>query len=159
MNIRNLHKAFLESTGVNTDTRSLLPGQMFFALVGENFNGNTFAKKALDNGCLCAVISESFEGIEEYTNVFLVEDTLETLQELARFHRSKLKIPVIGLTGSNGKTTSKELIGAVLTQKYNALITEGNLNNHLGVPFTLLRMSNAHEIAIMNRRVARAKRN
>jgi len=147
MQIKDLHQLFIASKGITTDTRNLKEGTIFFALKGANFNGNKFAKNALDEGCIYAVVDE--EEYAEGDRIILVDSVLKTLQDLANYHRRQFDIPVIGITGSNGKTTSKELIGAVLTQKYNALITEGNLNNHLGVPFTLLRMSNAHEIAII----------
>ncbi len=146
MDIKNLYRAYLDSTGVNTDTRKITKGNIFFALKGENFNGNAFAEKAVKNGATLAVIDEP-----EYLadNCILVDNTLVCLQELARYHRAQLKIPVIGLTGSNGKTTTKELMYAVLAKRFNAIATNGNLNNHIGVPLTILSISQEHEIAIV----------
>ncbi len=147
MTIEALHNLFLKTSGISTDTRKISKDSLFFALKGSNFNGNTFAKKALESGAMYAVVDEA-EACwgEQY---ILVEDTLKTLQDLARFHRQQFNIPIIGITGSNGKTTSKELIGEVLKQSYNVLMTQGNLNNHLGVPFTLLELKKEHEIAII----------
>lgn len=146
MKIEQLHRYFLESTGICTDTRKLKEGQLYFALKGENFNGNTFAKKALEQGATYAIIDEQKE---ELNNTILVSNVLQTLQELASYHRTYLNIPIIGLTGSNGKTTTKELIQAVLSQKYNTTATIGNLNNHIGVPLTLLSMTRETEIGIV----------
>ncbi|UKN03222.1 UDP-N-acetylmuramoyl-tripeptide--D-alanyl-D-alanine ligase [Paracrocinitomix mangrovi] len=147
MNISHLHELFVTSKGVCTDTRNLEPNTIFFALKGANFNGNEYAQKAIDEGCSYAIVDEA-----EYKTsdqIFLVDDVLETLQKLANFHRKQFDIPILGITGSNGKTTSKELIGAVLKKKYNVLITEGNLNNHLGVPFTLLKLNSQHDFAVI----------
>lgn len=146
MSIQELHKLFLASKGICTDTRKIESETIFFALKGANFNGNEFAVKAIEAGCNYAVIDEPQGENEKF---ILVDDVLETLQDLANYHRKQFDIPVLGITGSNGKTTTKELMGAVLSKKYNLLITEGNLNNHLGVPFTLLRMNSNHEIAII----------
>lgn len=146
MNIEELYRLYLTCKGFSTDTRKLIPGSIFFALKGENFNGNEFAQSALDAGCSYAVIDE---GEEVNHRIIKVNDVLHTLQSLANYHRRQFNIPVLGITGSNGKTTSKELIGAVLKRKFNVLITEGNLNNHLGVPFTLLRLKEDHEVAII----------
>ncbi|MCG8577798.1 MAG: UDP-N-acetylmuramoyl-tripeptide--D-alanyl-D-alanine ligase [Flavobacteriales bacterium] len=147
MNIERLYQLFLKSDGISTDTRKLKEGSIFFALKGGNFNGNKFAEDALKGGCQFAVIDEKEYKLDE--RFILVDDVLVALQQLANHHRKQFDIPIIGITGSNGKTTSKELMGAVLEQKYKALITEGNLNNHLGVPFTLLRLTKEHEIAII----------
>jgi UDP-N-acetylmuramoyl-tripeptide--D-alanyl-D-alanine ligase len=147
MKIEELHKLFLNADGISTDTRKLTPNSIFFALKGDNFNANQFAKQSIDEGCSYAVIDEKEFAISD--QFILVEDVLKTLQDLANYHRRQFKIPVIGITGSNGKTTTKELIGAAISTTYNALITEGNLNNHLGVPFTLLRLNMDHEIAII----------
>ena len=147
MKITELHQHFLKSAGISTDTRKLTKNSLFFALKGDNFNGNEFAAQAIEEGCSYAIVDEA-----EYANqknTILVESVLKTLQDLANFHRKQFNIPVLGITGSNGKTTTKELIGAVLAQKYNLLITEGNLNNHLGVPFTLLRMTEDHDFAVI----------
>jgi len=146
MDIADLYSHYLTSTGVNTDTRLLEKGNLFFALKGDNFNGNAFAEKALEAGASLAIIDDP-DYLSE--NCILVDDVLSTLQELARHHRAKLKIPIIGLTGSNGKTTTKELILAVLKKKYNAVATKGNLNNHIGVPLTILSITDKHEIGIV----------
>ncbi|GGG28782.1 UDP-N-acetylmuramoyl-tripeptide--D-alanyl-D-alanine ligase [Dokdonia pacifica] len=146
MNIEQLHHLFLQSTGVCTDTRKLEKGQLYFALKGANFNGNHFAKKAIDQGATYAIIDEKQENLD---NAIIVEDVLQTLQELSTYHRLYLDIPIIALTGSNGKTTTKELINAVLSQKYSTTATVGNLNNHIGVPLTLLSMTKATEIGIV----------
>ncbi len=146
MKTEHLHRLFLDSTGVCTDTRKLKKGQLYFALKGANFNGNIFAKKALEQGASFAIIDEDQGALDQ---VILVEDVLQTLQELATFHRNFLNIPIIGLTGSNGKTTTKELINGVLSQKYTTTATVGNLNNHIGVPLTLLSMTKDTEIGIV----------
>lgn len=147
MRIEEIHKLFIESDGISTDTRKLDANTLFFALKGENFNGNEFAEKAIQEGCTWAIIEE--QAYSDVPQTILVESVLETLQKLANFHRKQFDIPVLGITGSNGKTTTKELIGAILEQKYNLLITEGNLNNHLGVPFTLLRLNENHNFAVI----------
>ncbi len=147
MDIKDLHQLFLKTSGVSTDTRKIIPNSMFFALKGENFNANEFAFEALEKGCRYAIIDEKKYEIEGKT--ILVEDVLKTLQSLANYHRKTFSIPIIGITGSNGKTTTKELIGEVLKQKFNTLITSGNLNNHIGVPLTLLQLKNNHEIAVI----------
>lgn len=147
MDIAALHKLFLKSTGVATDTRGIQTNQLFFALKGDNFNGNTFADKALIKGASYVVIDEEHFGKNE--RFILVDDVLETLQNLSTFHREYLNIPVLAITGSNGKTTSKELIHAVLRKKYNAAATVGNLNNHIGVPLTLLSMKKSTEFGIV----------
>jgi UDP-N-acetylmuramoyl-tripeptide--D-alanyl-D-alanine ligase len=149
MTIEALHELFLKSDGVCTDTRKLRPNSMFFALRGDTFNGNEFASKAIEAGCNWAVIDDATAIGSKSDKAILVDDVQKTLQQLANFHRRQFKIPVLAITGSNGKTTSKELIAAVLSKKYSVLFTEGNLNNHLGVPFTLLRMTKEHEIAII----------
>jgi len=147
LKIDQLHSLFLESTSACTDTRKIKQNDMFFALKGDNFNGNTFALQALNTGAKYVVIDESEYEISEQT--ILVEDVLETLQQLASFHRNYLKTPILALTGSNGKTTTKELINATLSHKYRTVATIGNLNNHIGVPLTLLSMNNSTEIAIV----------
>ncbi len=143
-----LHSLYLQANGnVTTDTRKIEKDSMFFALKGPNFNANEFAAKAIEAGCKFAVVDE-----EQYANgssVVLVENTLKALQDLATYHRSRFKIPVLGITGSNAKTTHKELINAVLSRKYNTLYTQGNLNNHIGVPLTLLQLRDHHEFAII----------
>jgi UDP-N-acetylmuramoyl-tripeptide--D-alanyl-D-alanine ligase len=142
-----LYSIFLEHPIVCTDTRTITPGSIFFALKGENFNGNKFAKQALESGCAYAVIDE--EEYWENDRVLLVKDVLSALQDLARHHRAKLNIPVIGITGSNGKTTTKELISTVLSRKYRTYATKGNLNNHIGVPLTILSISKDQEMAVV----------
>jgi UDP-N-acetylmuramoyl-tripeptide--D-alanyl-D-alanine ligase len=146
MEIQELHKLFLKSKGVSTDTRKIQSGSIFFALKGDNFNGNEFALQALEKGASHAVVDEI---VEATPNLILVEDALRILQHLALFHRQFLKLPIIALTGSNGKTTTKELINAVLSEKFRTLATKGNLNNHIGVPLTLLSMDEKTEIGIV----------
>ena len=146
--IEEIYNAFLScNQQVTTDTRNIAKNDLFFALKGPNFNGNKFAEKALELGAKYAVIDESEYFIDGKT--FLVENVLETLQSLARFHREKINIPVVAITGTNGKTTTKELLGAVLSSQYNILITQGNLNNHIGVPLTILQLTKEHEIAVI----------
>ena len=132
---------------VGTDTRNIGENSIFFALKGENFDANSFAFEALMKGAAYAVIDDVRLPVNE--KFILVDDVLVTLQNLASYHRQQFKIPIIGLTGSNGKTTTKELLGSVLERKYKVLATEGNLNNHIGVPLTLLRLNRSHEIAII----------
>lgn len=136
MNIQELHQIFLRSKGVCIDTRKIIKNSIFFALKGKNFNGNEFAKTALKNGCNYVVIDE--REFQEDERFILVDDVLKYLQQLSNYHRKKLKCPVIGITGTNGKTTTKELIFAILNSKYKTVATKGNLNNHIGVPLTLL---------------------
>jgi UDP-N-acetylmuramoyl-tripeptide--D-alanyl-D-alanine ligase len=141
-----LYKVFLQYSVVCTDTRNIKPGSLFFALKGANFNANEFAAEAIKKGCSFAIIDE-----ERYYSdkCILVPDVLETLQKLANYHRRQFTIPVIGITGTNGKTTTKELTSAVLSKKYNTLFTQGNLNNHIGVPLTLLSLTKEHGIAVI----------
>ena len=148
MEITNLHQLFLKSTGVSTDTRKITPGSLFFALKGEKFNANEFAAEALSKGATFAVVGEDYTGKQD-EKIIRTKDTLKTLQEMASFHRQQLKLPIIALTGSNGKTTTKELFNTVLSQKYKTAATTGNLNNHIGVPLTLLSMNNETEIGIV----------
>jgi len=147
MEIATIYNYFLQSTGIATDTRKIYANNMYVALKGDNFNGNKFALSALENGAKFAIIDEIAYQLDE--RFILVENALETLQKLANYHRNQLKITIIGLTGSNGKTTTKELILAVLTQKYNTKATVGNLNNHIGVPLTLLSFDKTTEIGIV----------
>ncbi len=142
------YRLFTESNGICTDTRKITEGCLFICIKGDNFDGNTFAQKALDLGAGHVIVdnSEFHSNAERQT---LVDNSIEFLQELANHHRKQFSIPVLGITGSNGKTSTKELMNAVLSKKYNVLATEGNLNNHLGVPFTLLRLTSEHEIAII----------
>jgi UDP-N-acetylmuramoyl-tripeptide--D-alanyl-D-alanine ligase len=147
MNLQHLYDVFLRSTGVTTDTRRVEKGQLFFALRGENFNGNRYTKDALNGGAIAAVIDDPDFAIAGET--ILVPDVLEALQQLAHHHRMQFDIPVFAITGSNGKTTSKELCSRVLSKKFNALSTIGNLNNHIGVPLTLLSINSDTEIAVV----------
>lgn len=147
MEISELYKIYKQYPEVSTDTRNSPKDSIFFALKGANFNGNEYAEKAIDSGCSYAIVDESKYATRP--NIILVEDCLDTLQKLANHHRKQLKTPVIGITGTNGKTTTKELITSVLSQEYNVLATQGNLNNHIGVPLTLLRIKKEHEIAII----------
>ena len=147
MNIAQLHAIFLDSNSVSTDTRKVRDNDLFFALKGDSFNGNKFAKDAIEKGARYAVIDEETYNIDD--TFILVDNVLETLQELATYHRNYLGLKIIALTGSNGKTTTKELINAVLTTKYKTTATVGNLNNHIGVPLTLLSMNASTEIGIV----------
>ena len=147
MVITTLYTYFKECGKVTTDTRNCPEGSMFIALKGETFNGNAFAKQALEKGCRYAVVDEAEYADSE--NIFLVDDCLKTLQDLAREHRRALGTPIIGITGTNGKTTTKELIAAVLQKRYNVLYTQGNLNNHIGVPLTLLGLTEEHEMTVV----------
>jgi len=145
--IQDLYKRFVSSTGISTDTRKIEPGNIFFALKGPNFNANKFAQKALSSGASIAVVDE--EKYATSTNTIQVNNVLHTLQKLANYHRQQLKIPVLGITGSNGKTTTRELIKTVLSEKYKCKATQGNLNNHIGVPLTILSLDMDVEIAIV----------
>lgn len=147
MDIRLLYETFKSAGSVSTDTRKIIPGSIFFALKGERFDGNEFAEKALEQGAALAVIDDARFQVPGQT--MLVPHVLTALQDLARHHRSTFQIPVIGLTGSNGKTTSKELVNAVLSVKFRTLATTGNLNNHIGVPLTVLSLRPETEIAII----------
>ncbi|MBL4643043.1 MAG: UDP-N-acetylmuramoyl-tripeptide--D-alanyl-D-alanine ligase, partial [Flavobacteriaceae bacterium] len=147
MNIKELYKLYCQHYLVDTDTRKIRSNTLYFALKGENFNGNAFAKEALKKGASYSIVDE-----KEYvtsSKIILVDAVLSTLQELASLHRTTLNIPIIGLTGSNGKTTTKELINAVLSTQYKTTATIGNLNNHIGVPLTLLSMTPSTEIGIV----------
>lgn len=143
--MKDLYKLFQKCGSVCTDTRALKPGQLFVALKGENFDGNAFVQKALDAGAAAAIASVPFAD----DRVITVPDTLEALQQLAAYHRQQFNIPVIGLTGTNGKTTTKELIKAVLSAKYRVTATEGNLNNDIGVPLSVLKINADTQIAII----------
>ena len=147
MIIKKLHNLFLKHPSVSTDTRKIAKNDLYFALKGDNFNGNAFTKQALENGAAYCIIDEEKFAINN--QCIVVEDVLETLQKLATFHRTYLKLPIIGLTGSNGKTTTKELIHAVLSKKFKTSATIGNLNNHIGVPLTLLKMNTETEFGIV----------
>ncbi|RKR07709.1 UDP-N-acetylmuramoyl-tripeptide--D-alanyl-D-alanine ligase [Maribacter vaceletii] len=147
MTIQELHQHFLDFKLVSTDTRKISKNSIFFALKGDNFNGNTYAKEALSKGAILAIVDE-----KEYANskdVILVNNVLTTLQQLANYHRNYCSAKIISITGSNGKTTTKELIHAVLSTKYKTIATKGNLNNHIGVPLTLLSIKEDTEIAVV----------
>ncbi|MEK7225473.1 MAG: UDP-N-acetylmuramoyl-tripeptide--D-alanyl-D-alanine ligase, partial [Bacteroidota bacterium] len=147
MTIEELYHIYKQYPSVQTDTRKLKAGDIFFALKGDNFNGNAFAKQAIDNGAAHAIIDESQYVIPGKT--ILVENVLATLQQLAKHHRQQFDIPVLAITGSNGKTTTKELIHAVLSTSFKTYTTDGNLNNHIGIPLTLLKIKADAEIAIV----------
>lgn len=147
--ITSLYDFFTECGQVTTDSRNCPEGSMFIALKGGNFNGNAFAEQALQKGCRYAVVDEPEYAQKDDPRILLVEDCLKALQELANYHRRQLGTRIIGITGTNGKTTTKELIATVLSRKYNVLYTQGNLNNHIGVPLTLLRLKPEHEIAVV----------
>lgn len=147
MDISQIHNLFLQCNSVSIDTRKIEPKSIFVAIKGTNFDANTFAKEALEKGASYVIIDNENYSIDQRT--ILVKDSLVTLQELAKFHREYLKLPIIALTGSNGKTTTKELIHAVLSKKYNTKATVGNLNNHIGVPLTLLSFDTNTEIGIV----------
>ena len=146
--IEEIYSIFKKSSGVSTDTRSIKENSIYFALKGPNFNGNHFAKDALEKGAILSVVDDkSLNGISN--NFIIVRDSLKTLQDLAKYHREKLNIPFVGITGSNGKTTTKSLIEKVLSSKYKVRVTEGNLNNHIGVPLSVLNVSDNDEIAVI----------
>ena len=147
MNISKLYNIFKEYPSISTDSRNIKTDSIFFALKGENFNGNKFAKEALKSGCKYAVIDEKEYEINE--NYILVNNALKTLQQLASFHRDNINIPIIAITGTNGKTTSKELITSCLSSELETAYTKGNYNNHIGVPLTLLEINKKHEIGII----------
>jgi len=149
MEIQDIYSRFLESEGFTTDSRKCGPGLMFFALKGERFDGNAFVRNALDEGCSWAVMDNRDLYDAGDGRMILVDDTLKTLQELAAFHRRRLGTPVIGITGTNGKTTTKELTAAVMSTTFNVLCTQGNLNNSIGVPLTVLGLGVQHDYAIV----------
>ncbi|WP_303208370.1 UDP-N-acetylmuramoyl-tripeptide--D-alanyl-D-alanine ligase [Bacteroides oleiciplenus] len=149
MDITALYKIFLACTSVTTDSRNCPEGSLFIALKGDSFNGNAFAAKALESGSAYAVVDEAEHAPAGDSHYILVDNCLHTLQQLANYHRHQLGTRLIGITGTNGKTTTKELMAAVLLQKYNVLYTQGNLNNHIGVPLTLLRLKPEHELGII----------
>jgi UDP-N-acetylmuramoyl-tripeptide--D-alanyl-D-alanine ligase len=147
MTTEQLYQIYQIHNVISTDTRKIAPGSIFFALKGDKFDANTFAEQAIAAGAAYAVIDNpAYQLGERY---ILVEDVLTTLQDLARYHRRQLNIPVIGLTGTNGKTTTKELINSVLSQQFKTYATQGNLNNHIGVPLTILSVNNTHQAAVI----------
>ena len=147
MNISKLYNIFKEYPSISTDSRNIKKDSIFFALKGENFNGNKFAEEALKSGCKYAIIDEKEYEINE--NYILVNNALKTLQQLASLHRDNINIPIIAITGTNGKTTSKELITSCLSSELETAYTKGNYNNHIGVPLTLLEINKKHEIGII----------
>lgn len=149
MNISYIYQIFLQCTGVTTDSRNCPQGSLFIALKGESFNGNAFAAQALESGCAYAIVDNIDYTPAGDVRYIVVENCLHALQQLANYHRCRMGTLLIGITGTNGKTTTKELMAAVLSQKYNVLYTQGNLNNHIGVPLTLLRLKPEHQIGII----------
>ena len=149
MEKKDLYALFQQHPIVTTDSRDVPEGSMFFALKGETFDGNAYAKAALEQGAAYAIIDEKEYAEEGNERLILVEDVLVALQQLAKYHRVHLGTPIIGITGTNGKTTTKELIATVLKKKYNVLYTQGNFNNHIGVPKTLLQLKKEHDIAVI----------
>ncbi len=147
MNTAALYDIYLQYSNIQTDTRKLQTGDLFFALKGPNFNGNQFAQQALEAGAAYAIIDE--QAFEIAGKTILVDDVLTALQQLAHYHRQQFNIPLIAITGSNGKTTTKELIHVVLSAKYKVYTTEGNLNNHIGIPLTLLKIRSDAEMAVV----------
>jgi len=144
---QQLYELYIKHPVISTDTRKIAAGGLFFALKGDKFDANTFAKQAIDSGAAYAIIDNPAYKIND--QCLLVADVLTALQDLARHHRKQLNIPVIGLTGTNGKTTTKELINAVLSQHFITLATQGNLNNHIGVPLTILSINTSHQVAVI----------
>lgn len=147
MNIEELYKIYLKNPSVQTDTRKLKHGDIYFALKGANYNGNAYAKHALESGASYSVVDEDIDGKD--SRIIRVDDVLTTLQQLSKFHRLQFDIPFIAITGSNGKTTTKELIHVVLSSKYKTYTTEGNLNNHIGIPLTILKIKKDAEMAVI----------
>ena len=145
--IESLYQVFVQHPSIQTDTRKLQPGDLFFALKGPNFNGNLFALQALETGAAYAITDEPVNSNDE--RIIATDDVLTTLQQLAKHHREQFNIPYIAITGSNGKTTTKELVHAVLNEQYKTYTTEGNLNNHIGIPITLLRIKKDAEMAVI----------
>src|SRR5687767_151218 len=147
MQIAQLYDIYRKHPSVQTDTRKLKKGDIFFALKGPNFNGNQFAAQALETGAAYAVVDEA--PAEPDSRIIVVDDTLTTLQQLAKYHREQFDIPFIAITGSNGKTTTKELVYAVLSSSYKTYTTQGNLNNHIGIPITILSIGLDAEMAVI----------
>lgn len=149
MTIDSIYQIFLKCQSVTTDSRNCPKNSLFIALKGESFDGNLFAAQALEKGCSYVIVDNPEYYVEKDQRYLLVDDTLKALQELATHHRQQINTPIIGITGTNGKTTTKELIACALSTTYNILYTQGNLNNHIGVPLTLLQLKKEHEIAVI----------
>lgn len=147
LHLNEIYDIFKNSKGISTDTRVLVPGELFFAIKGDNFDGNLFVDNALKKGAIKAVSSDV--KYKAHQDVVFVDDTLQLLQDLAKFHRSKFEIPVIAITGTNGKTTTKELVCSILKEKYNVLCTKGNFNNHIGVPLMILQLQSENNLAVI----------
>lgn len=148
MNISELYSIFCNYPKVTTDSRMCIKDSIFFALKGDRFNGNLFAEDAIASGCAYAIVDE-WDEVEVNDRIIRVDNVLKTLQQLSNYHRKKLKIPIIGITGTNGKTTTKELISISLSREFKVASTQGNFNNHIGVPLTLLSMNKSHEIGVV----------
>lgn len=148
MEIAELYKIYKQYPYITTDSRACQKDSIFFALKGERFNGNIFAEESLKQGCSYAIVDE-WDSEERNERIIVVENVLQTLQKLANYHRKKLKAPILGITGTNGKTTTKELIATTLSREFKVAYTQGNFNNHIGVPLTLLSMNKTHEIGIV----------
>ena len=149
MEISELYRIFEQHPVVTTDSRDCPKDSIFFALKGASFNGNAFAQKAIDEGCAFAVVDEKEFAKEDDKRFILVDNCLKALQQLANYHRRKLGTKIIGITGTNGKTTTKELVATVLQKKYNVLYTQGNFNNDIGTPLTLLGLGPEHQAAVI----------
>ncbi|ANI88482.1 UDP-N-acetylmuramoylalanyl-D-glutamate--2,6-diaminopimelate ligase [Arachidicoccus ginsenosidimutans] len=146
MNIQSLYEIFLQYPSVQTDSRKVQKGDLFFALKGENFNGNLFAQQALNDGAAYAIVDEN---VGDDERLILTDNVLQTLQDLAKHHREQFNIPFLAITGSNGKTTTKELVNAVLSSHFKTYTTQGNFNNHIGIPLTILKVKQDAEIAVI----------
>ena len=151
MNSKELYAIYEQHPVITTDSRDCPEGSIFIALKGESFDGNQFAAQALEKGCAIAIVSDKqvYDSYHGEGQMILVPDTLQAYKDMAREHRRRFDIPVIGITGTNGKTTTKELVRAVIAERYDEMATEGNYNNDVGVPKTLFRLSVMHEIAII----------
>lgn len=147
LSLDEIYNIFISSTGISIDSRSTKNGQIFLAIKGENNDGNAYVEDALNNGAKYCITNRN--ELSDDSRCIIVDDTYQTLVDLAKIHRDHFSIPVIAITGSNGKTTSKELIAKVLSTQYNVLYTEGNLNNELGLPLTILKLNTTHEIAVV----------
>jgi len=147
MEVKEIYSLFQEHSTICTDSRKITKGAIFISLKGESFNGNNYAIKAIQDGCSYAIIDE--KEYDVHHNTILVDNALKTLQDLATYHRNQLNIPLIGITGTNGKTTSKELINAVLSSEVCCYVTKGNLNNHIGVPLSVLEINKQHKVAVI----------